>query len=103
MGPRPPHLPIHSARLAAALTPSPTPVSRGERLAFVALSVLCLAMLTVAFLRHRFDSDEPQHLHVAWGWTAGLVQYRDLFVHHAALAHILITPVPLLVRARADL
>src|SRR5258708_9301857 len=47
----------------------------------------------MAFLRYRFDSDEPQHLHVAWGWTAGLVQYRDLFDNHAPLFHILLAPI----------
>lgn len=93
-------LPIHSARLAGATTP--TEVSRGERLAFVAFGVVCLVMRAAAFLRYRFDSDEPQHLHVAWGWTAGLVQYRDLFDNHAPLFHILMAPVLRMVGERAD-
>src|SRR5258708_36042388 len=56
----------------------------------------------MGFLRYRFDSDEPQHLHVAWGWTAGLVQYRDLFDNHAPLFHILMAPILRLVGERPD-
>ena len=37
---------------------------------------LMIAFRIVNMLHYRFDSDEPQHLHVAWGWTQGLVQYR---------------------------
>ena len=71
-------------------------------MAFIALSVLCLVLRAAAFLRYRFDSDEPQHLHVAWGWTAGLVQYRDLFDNHAPLFHILMAPILRLVGERPD-
>lgn len=42
---------------------------------------------------HRIDSDEPQHLHVAWGWAQGLVQYRDLFDNHLPLLHVLFAPL----------
>src|SRR6202022_3139336 len=56
----------------------------------------------VAYFRYRFDSDEPQHLHVAWGWTAGLLQYRDLFDNHAPLFHILTAPMLKLVGERPD-
>lgn len=38
---------------------------------------------------YRFNSDEPQHLHVAWGWAQGLVPYRDFFDNHTPLFHIL--------------
>src|SRR5260221_10839712 len=68
-------------------------MSRRERVVVAALALLMLALRAAAFLRYRFDSDEPQHLHVAWGWTAGLVQYRDLFDNHAPLFHILIAPI----------
>jgi len=50
-------------------------------------------MRAVAFFRYRFDSDEPQHLHVAWGWTAGLLPYRDFFDNHAPLFHIATAPI----------
>ena len=41
----------------------------------------------------RFDSDEPQHLHVVWAWTRGLVQYRDVFDNHMPLFHLLCAPI----------
>lgn len=33
----------------------------------------------------RFDSDEPQHLHVVWGWSRGQLAYRDFFDNHSPL------------------
>ena len=41
----------------------------------------------------KIDSDEPQHLHIAWAWTNGLVQYRDVFDNHLPLLHMLFAPV----------
>ena len=46
-----------------------------------------------AFFRYRFDSDESQHLHVTWGWVAGLLPYRDFFDNHAPLFHIVTAPI----------
>lgn len=66
---------------------------RSERLLAIAIAVITLAMRSVAFFHYRFDSDEPQHLHVAWGWTAGLLQYRDLFDNHAPLFHLAMSPI----------
>src|SRR6266849_5919904 len=77
-------------------------MSRRERVVVAALALQMLALRAAAFFRYRFDSDEPQHLHVAWGWTAGLVQYRDLFDNHAPLFHILMAPVLRLVGERPD-
>jgi hypothetical protein len=54
-------------------------------------------------LRYRFDSDEQQHLHVAWGWTVGKVQYRDLFDNHAPLFHMLTAPLLAMFGERADI
>lgn len=61
-----------------------------------------LALRAVAFFHYRFDSDEPQHLHVAWGWTAGLVQYRDYFDNHAPLFHIVSAPLLRAIGERSD-
>jgi len=44
-------------------------------------------------LHYRYDSDEPQHLHTTWGWTQGLLQYRDFFDNHTPLFHILFSPL----------
>ena len=52
-------------------------------------------------LHLRFNSDESQHLHVVWGWTVGLLQYRDVFDNHAPLFHILLSPILRLVGVRA--
>src|SRR5437588_335759 len=57
-------------------------------------------LLATAFLmrlwlvfRYRFDSDEPQHMHVAWGWANGFVQYGDIFDNHMPLFHLLTAPL----------
>ncbi|HKB79418.1 MAG TPA: glycosyltransferase family 39 protein, partial [Thermoanaerobaculia bacterium] len=76
--------------------------SASERLTLVVLGMLSIALRAVAFFRYRFDSDEPQHLHVAWGWTVGLLQYRDVFDNHAPLFHILTAPVLSWVGERPD-
>jgi hypothetical protein len=77
-------------------------MSRRERVVVAALALLMLALRAAAFFRYRFDSDEPQHLHVAWGWTVGLVQYRDLFDNHAPLFHILTAPLLRAIGERSD-
>ena len=77
-------------------------LSRGE---VVSLSVAALAELVTRvlyILHHRADSDEPQHLHVAWGWTQGLIQYRDLFDNHAPLFHLVMAPFVGVFGARAS-
>ncbi len=47
----------------------------------------CLLRIFYAW-HYKFDSDEPQHLHVVWAWTQGLVQYRDVFDNHTPLFHL---------------
>lgn len=76
---------------------------RSERFVAIAIAAAALAMRVVAFFHYRFDSDEPQHLHVAWGWTTGLLQYRDLFDNHAPLFHIATAPLLQLLGERADI
>jgi hypothetical protein len=61
----------------------------------VALALLAAAV-TLRLLgvwEYRFNSDEPQHAHVVWGWTRGLVQYRDFFDNHTPLFHMLWAPL----------
>ncbi len=78
-------------------------MARGsERFAVGLLAAATLVLRALAFFRYRFDSDEPQHLHVAWGWTAGLVQYRDYFDNHAPLFHMLTAPLLAVLGERAD-
>jgi dolichyl-phosphate-mannose-protein mannosyltransferase len=78
-------------------------ISRSERLLAMAIAAVTLAMRAVAFFHYRFDSDEPQHLHVAWGWTAGLLQYRDVFDNHAPLFHMAAAPLLRILGERPDI
>ena len=66
---------------------------RTERFALAAAAITSLVLRAIAFFHYRFDSDEPQHLHVAWGWTQGLIQYRDLFDNHMPLFHVASAPL----------
>jgi hypothetical protein len=68
-------------------------LSRSERLLLWLSLAAALVLRALAYFRYRFDSDEQQHLHVTWGWTAGKVQYRDLFDNHAPLFHLLTAPI----------
>ena len=74
-------------------------LTRREKLLLIVLAALAFVLRVAAYFRYRFDSDEQQHLHVTWGWTAGLVQYRDLFDNHAPLFHMLMAPLLALVGA----
>jgi hypothetical protein len=80
---------------ADAMTPreradSVTPRERGLGLALLAVAV---ALRLLGVWEYRFNSDEPQHAHVVWGWTRGLVQYRDFFDNHTPLFHMLWAPL----------
>lgn len=69
------------------------PQPRPDHDAMAALLTAC-AVLHVLLLRSvPMDSDEPQHLHVVWAWSQGLVPYRDAFDNHAPLFHLLYAPV----------
>jgi hypothetical protein len=52
-----------------------------------------LALHVVYAFVYRIDSDEPQHLHVVWGWAHGLLQYRDIFDNHSPLFQMLCAPL----------
>ena len=69
-----------------------------------AASLLGLLVVLNVFnvLHQRFDSDEPQHLHVIWGWTRGLIQYRDLLDNHMPLFHIMFAPILGVIGERAS-
>lgn len=58
-----------------------------------ALLILLLLARVACVYTWRIDSDEPQHLHVIWGWANGLLQYRDIFDNHAPLFHLMYVPV----------
>ena len=52
-----------------------------------------MALKIVYALVYRVDSDEPQHLHVVWGWAHGMVQYRDMFDNHSPLFQMACAPL----------
>jgi hypothetical protein len=72
------------------------------RLGALIASVLALLVRFPYAFTYRFNSDEPQHLHVVWGWTRGLLQYRDVFDNHPPLFHLAMAPVLALVGERAE-
>ena len=75
-------------------------VEKGLLLLFVAA---LLFLKGLYLLNYRVDSDEPQHLHVVWGWVNGLMQYRDIFDNHSPLFHLLCAPVLAALGERPDI
>jgi len=86
-----PVLPAQKASGAAA----------GERLILLGLGAALSVLRLVYTYASTVDSDEPQHLHVAWAWTKGLLPYRDIFDNHAPLFHLLSAPLVALVGENA--
>jgi 4-amino-4-deoxy-L-arabinose transferase-like glycosyltransferase len=73
---------------------------RSESRIIGVLLVFGLALRGVIAWRFRVDSDEPQHLHVVWAWTQGLLPYRDVFDNHMPLFHLLTAPALLAIGER---
>ena len=83
--------------------PPPTALVLIERI-FLALGALVVLALKLVYpFVLRFQSDEPQHLHVVWGWARGLVPYRDVFDNHTPLFHLLCAPLFRALGERADI
>ena len=62
-------------------------------------TILATGLFALIFVLHwlylnhfRWDSDEPQHLHLVWAWASGLLPYRDVFDNHSPLFHWLCSP-----------
>lgn len=91
------------------MTASPTSTFSDQRLALwerwfgVAMLIFIAVFRWRSISRFRIDSDEPQHLHVVWGWTQGLLQYRDFFDNHTPIFHIFYAPLLHLLGERADI
>lgn len=65
--------------------------------------LLAYACLRVALLWSvPLNSDEPQHAHVAWALSRGLVPYRDVFDNHAPLFHLIYAPFLVLLGETPD-
>ncbi|HXM74262.1 MAG TPA: glycosyltransferase family 39 protein [Chthoniobacterales bacterium] len=71
------------------------------------LAAVLFALLVVfnvlQVMHQKFDSDEPYHLHIIWGWLHGFVQYRDIFDNHMPLFHIMLVPIFALIGERATI
>lgn len=65
----------------------------GTKLSLWVAAATALAIRCWFVFAHRIESDEPQHLHVAWSWSEGLIGYRDFFDNHFPLLHLLFAPV----------
>jgi hypothetical protein len=72
--------------------------------AFLIAALGAHAILRLLYVfHHEINSDEPQHLHVAWAWTSGLLPYRDVFDNHAPLFGMLSAPLVAALGERADI
>jgi hypothetical protein len=81
------------AEITASHLPCLHPVQLRHR-AWLWLAAIAAIAIRVSFaVVQKIDSDEPQHLHIAWAWTRGLVQYRDVFDNHLPLLHLMFAPV----------
>lgn len=74
---------------------------RGPALYLVIAGLLILRVVYAFVLK--INSDEPQHLHVVWEWTQGLLPYRDFFDNHTPLFHMMYAPLLALIGERADI
>lgn len=82
---------------------NPTP-ARSDVKGLVALALCAIVCVRVYFaFTLPVDSDEPQHLHVAWAWFHGFVPYRDFFDNHAPLFQVLFSPLLAALGERADI
>lgn len=71
---------------------SPPRFTAGDRLALAFIAALLVLRLWFV-VRHGVDSDEPQHLHVIYGWLNGEVPYLDRFDNHTPLFAWLFLPL----------
>ena len=93
----------HPETLSQAPRAQSEPIPRIERWTAALLLLAALALRCIYIFRFRYDSDEPQHLHTTWGWTQGLLQYRDFFDNHTPLFHFLFSPLVAALGERADI
>lgn len=75
-------------------------LERGTAWAFILLGIL----LRIGYsFHHEINTDEPQHLHVTWSWTQGLVAYRDVFDNHSPLFSMVFAPMLAGFKERPDI
>jgi hypothetical protein len=83
---------IRQEQTLSAYPTSTATISRDAIMVSLLLAALSMVRVICVFL-YGINSDEPQHLHVAWGWAQGLRPYRDVFDNHLPLFHIVTAPL----------
>ncbi len=84
-------------------THRPRSISLTEKItAVILLAAFVVLRIKLAYLEHS-NSDEPQHLHVIWGWANGFVPYLHFFDNHTPLFHWLFAPVFRSLGERSDI
>jgi Dolichyl-phosphate-mannose-protein mannosyltransferase len=78
-------------------------IPKTERQIGAVLLLIAFGLRCLYITRYRYDSDEPQHLHTTWGWTQGLLHYRDFFDNHTPLFHMLLSPLVALLGERTNI
>jgi hypothetical protein len=78
-------------------------ISHAELWTATGIFLLVLILRILYATHYRIDSDEPQHLHVVWGWAQGMIPYRDYFDNHSPLFHLLCAPLFTLLGVRPDI
>jgi hypothetical protein len=76
-----------------AVAETNSPAFRGAGLAMALHVALAAALRLFCIFRYCIDSDEPQHLHVAWEWSRRAFAYRDFYDNHFPLFHLLFAPL----------
>jgi len=90
---------LETKERGSTLSPSPrisgttSAISKYEAILAAGLFALIFVLHWLYLNHFRWDSDEPQHLHVVWAWASGLLPYRDVFDNHSPLFHWLCSPV----------
>jgi hypothetical protein len=78
-------------------------ISRIEVGFAIGLFIFLVVLRILYAFHYRIDSDEPQHLHVVWGWTQRMIPYRDYFDNHSPLFQMLCAPLFAALGTRADI
>ena len=94
---------MDASRTDAASAGEASAIPKTERWIAAFLLLVAFALRCLYILRYRYDSDEPQHLHTTWGWTQGLLHYRDFFDNHTPLFHALFSPLLAALGERTDI
>src|SRR5207244_3429338 len=84
------------------LTDQPQFKSISPRVGIAVFSLMLVLRIVYAF-HFRFDTDEPQHMHVVWGWATGHMQYVEIFDNHGPIFHLLCVPLFRLLGERPDI